>query len=158
MCPSLSILGIRLRTASAVEWAIGELQAGLSAQGVTAKVYPRIDAAPAGDRHVIVAGGASPTAQRLLKAANLTLPSTPEAVCLVPSTLSGKSVLLAGGSDVRGLVYAVLELADRAKFAAPGSAPLEVHAATVEKPANLIRSCGRGFESEVEDKALVQRP
>ena len=141
-----------IASAEPAAWAIGELQSSLSPQGVTTKIYSRIEAAPAGDRYVVVAGGSSPIAQQLLKTAKVTMPSSAEAVCLVPANLSGKPVLLAGGSDVRGLVYAVLELADRAKYAEAGTTPLEVRTAVVEKPANLIRSCGRGFESDVEDK------
>ena len=141
-----------IAAAPASAWAIDELRTTLGAQGTMAKVYPRIEAAPAGDTCVVVAGGSSPTAQRLLKSANLTLPSAPESVCLVPGKVNGRAVLLAGGSDVRGLIYAVLELADRARFAAPGTAPLEAPTAVIEKPANLIRSCGRGFESDLEDK------
>ena len=141
-----------IASARPAAWAIRELQSGLSTQGVTAKVYARLEAAPAGDRYIVVAGGGSPVAQQILKAAKVTLPSSAEAVCLVPGSLGGKSVLLAGGSDVRGLVYAVLELADRAKYTEAGVAPLEVRTAVVEKPANLIRSCGRGFESDIEDK------
>ena len=141
-------------TASAqpAAWAIRELQSSLSRQGVTTKIYSRFEAAPAGNRYVVVAGGSSPIAQQLLKAEKVTMPPSAEAVCLVPATLRGTPVLLASGSDVRGLVYAVLELADRAKYAEAGTTPLEVRMAVVEKPANLIRSCGRGFESDVEDK------
>ena len=141
-----------IAAAPASTWAIEELRTALGAQGAMTKVYPLIEAAPAGDTCVVVAGGSSATAQRLLKSANLTLPSAPESVCLVPGKVSGRAVLLAGGSDVRGLMYALLELADRAKFAAPGTAPLEAPTAVIEKPANLIRSCGRGFESDLEDK------
>jgi len=135
-----------IASAGPAAWAIRELQSSLSPQGVTSKIYPRIEAAPAGDRYVVVAGGSSPIAQQLLKTAKVTMPSSTEAVRLVPANLGGKPVLLAGGSDVRGLVYAVLELAEA------GTTPLEVRMAVVEKPANLIRSCGRGFESDVEDK------
>src|ERR1700693_1549378 len=92
-----------IASARPAAWAIRELQSGLSTQGVTAKVYARLEAAPAGDRYIVVAGGGSPVAQQILKAAKVTLPSSAEAVCLVPGSLGGKSVLLAGGSDVRGL-------------------------------------------------------
>src|ERR1700722_2867933 len=134
-----------IASAAAAAWAVRELQSSLGPQGVTTKIYSRIEGAPAGDRHVVVAGGSSPIAQQLLKTAKVTMPSSAEAVCLVPASLGSKPVLLAGGSDVRGLVYAVLELADRAKYAEAGTTPLEVRTAVVEKPANLIRSCGRGF-------------
>ncbi len=56
------------------------------------------------------------------------------------------------GSDVRGLVYAVLELADRVEH---GDDPLEamrVDTPAVERPANPVRSVARLFTSEVHDK------
>ena len=140
-----------IASAASAAWAIRELQVCLGAQGVTTKIYSRIEAAPAGDRHVVVAGGSSAIAQQLLGTAKVTMPSSAEAVCLVPASHGSRPVLLAGGSDVRGLVYAVLELADRAKYV-EGGTPLEIRTAVVEKPANLIRSCGRGFESDIEDK------
>src|SRR3984957_3836661 len=118
-----------IAAAEPAAWAVRELQSSLNLQGVTAKIYPHIAAAPAGARCVVVAGGSSPIARQLLKTAKITMPSSPEAVCLVPANLGGKPVLVAGGSDVRGLVYAVLELADRAKYAEAGTTPLEVRTA-----------------------------
>ena len=56
------------------------------------------------------------------------------------------------GSDVRGLVYAVLELADRVEH---GDDPLEairLDAPIVERPANPVRSVARLFASELDDK------
>jgi hypothetical protein len=138
-----------IASAAPPAWAVGELRAALSAQGASAQVYPRIDAAPVSDRYIVVAGGSSSSARQLLKAANVSMPSSAEALCLVRGNLSGKSVLLAGGSDVRGLVYAVTELADRAKY----GSTLDIRTPVVEKPANVIRSCARCFVSPVEDKS-----
>jgi hypothetical protein len=76
------------------------------------------------------------------------MPNSPEALAFAPGRLGSRPVLLAAGSDPRGLVYAVLELADRARY---GSA-LDFSAPVVEKPANAIRSCARCFVSPVEDK------
>jgi len=106
---------------------------------VAAKLYPRVQEAPAGDRHIVIAGGNSAYALEILRSANRSMPSSAEALCLVPGKLSGRSVLLAGGSDERGLVYAVLELADRVSY----GSPLEIRASVIEKPANVVRSCAR---------------
>src|SRR5436190_9288453 len=40
-------------------WAVRELQTALGKQGVDAKIYPRIGAAPVAGRHIVVAGGNS---------------------------------------------------------------------------------------------------
>ena len=124
-------------SSAAPSWAIRTLQDAFSAQGAAAKIYPRIDAAPAGDRHVLIAGPENAAARQILSAANVSLPSGPEALSLAEGKAGGRSVLLAGGSDARGLVFAVLELTDRLKY---GSS-LDVKSPIVEKPANSIRSC-----------------
>jgi hypothetical protein len=130
-------------------WAVRELQAALGKQGVTARVFAGVNAAPAGGQTIVVAGAGSAAAREILRGANLAMPSSPEALCLAPGRLGGKPVLLAGGSDARGLVYAVLELADRAGY----GSTLDIRTPVVEKPANAIRSCARCFVSPVEDKA-----
>src|SRR5258708_5943364 len=91
-------------SASPASWAIGELRSALSTQGITARIYPRIEAAPATDRCIMVAGASSSSGRQLLKAANVSMPSSAEALCLVPGKLGGRSALLAGGNDTRGLV------------------------------------------------------
>lgn len=135
-------------------WAAGELQKRLRERNIQARIYSRISEAPTADRLIIVAGGHAEAAQQILGAAKVTLPSAPESLCLVPGHLGGRTALLAGGSDERGLVFAVLELADRVRYAS--GAPLhalEIQTPVVEKPANAIRSCARLFVSDVEDKS-----
>ncbi len=61
-------------------------------------------------------------------------------------------MLLATGSDVRGLVYSVLELADRVRYAGDPLAEIRSIGSVVERPANSIRSMTRLFVSEIEDK------
>ena len=61
-------------------------------------------------------------------------------------------MLLACGRDARGLVYALLELADRVQNAAGPAAALTIPKPIVEQPANRIRSLTRLFVSDVEDK------
>ncbi|MGA2555920.1 MAG: hypothetical protein ABSG04_06565, partial [Verrucomicrobiota bacterium] len=66
------------------------------------------------------------------------------------------SVTLACGSDERGLVYALLELADRVYFAAHPLEMLRTLPPASDRPANRIRSISRSFVSDVEDKAWFQ--
>jgi hypothetical protein len=80
------------------------------------------------------------------------MPDSPESLGLASGKASGRPVLLACGSDARGLVYAVLELADRVDHATEPSAALQVRRAIVEQPANKVRSIMRVFASDVEDK------
>ena len=57
--------------------------------------------------------------------------------------------LIVAGSDQRGLVYALLELADRVRL----TGEVTVAAPVTEHRANTVRSIARCFESDVEDKS-----
>src|SRR5437879_4955406 len=72
-------------------WAVRELQAALEKQGVAAKVYPRFTAAPARDLHIVVAGGIHATEWEILRPPHVILPTSPEALCLIPGSLSGRA-------------------------------------------------------------------
>ncbi|MDQ3701648.1 MAG: hypothetical protein M3442_12130, partial [Chloroflexota bacterium] len=66
----------------------------------------------------------------------------------------GRAVLLACGADPRGLVYALLELAERIEGAHDPARVLQalfLIAPLVERPANEIRGLMRLFTSDVED-------
>ncbi|HUV65739.1 MAG TPA: hypothetical protein VMW24_17720 [Sedimentisphaerales bacterium] len=102
---------------------------------------------------VVVSGRDSNWASKMLGAAGLSVPDVPEATGLVRSKLGNRSALLATGSDVRGLVYALLELADRVEHARSPVAELRRPDRIVEQPANPVRSIARLFTSDVEDKA-----
>jgi hypothetical protein len=135
-----------------VEWAIGQVQEALAARGVAARLHEQIDQAPSGDLCLLAAGGKLPAAREILSGLGLSLPDTPEALALARAKAGSRSVVLAGGSDVRGLVYALLEVADRVTLAREPLAALELPHPTIERPANSIRSVARLFVSEVEDK------
>jgi hypothetical protein len=139
----------RIASAAAPSWAVRTLEEAFAARGATAKTYPRIDEAPAGDRHIIVAGTGNDAAKQILTAARVSMPQDPESFSLVAGNAGGRNALVAAGADERALVYAVLELADRVKY---GSS-LEMKSPIQEKPANAIRSCARCFVSDVEDKS-----
>ena len=134
------------------KWSLDQLRASLSAKGVPSVVGQRVDESPAGPTCVVVCGSSSPVARKILAHAGVPRPDLPESFGLVPGTLSGRTVLLACGSDARGLVYAVLELADRVDHAPAPLAAFELRRAVLEQPANKVRSVMRVFASDVEDK------
>jgi len=138
-----------------VRWAAEQLQAALAARGLAATFYENLAHAPPSPTCILVAAGGSIPAQ-VLAAANLSPPNLPEALVLAPGKIGKQTVLVAGGSDARGLVYALLELADRVKFAAGPLAALNAVKPVAEQPANEIRSVARAFTSDVEDKAWFQ--
>jgi hypothetical protein len=59
---------------------------------------------------------------------------------------------MVAGHDSRGLVYALLELAERVEAATDPLAALAFAKPVAEQPANRVRSVMRLFTSEVEDK------
>src|SRR5258707_932542 len=67
-------------------------------------------------------------------------------------SIGERSVLLASGADVRGVVYAALELADRAAYAGSLQEALRLDHPLIERPSNPVRSVARFFVSDVEDK------
>ncbi|MBI3948168.1 MAG: hypothetical protein HY321_19780 [Armatimonadetes bacterium] len=133
-------------------WAVAELRRALASRGVSVTVGGRSDTIPAGARCVVAAGRDSILAREVLSGAGQSVPDAPEALALVPGTLAGREVALACGSDARGLMYALLELADRVAHAEEPLRALEIGRPVVERPANAIRSVARLFTCEAWDK------
>jgi hypothetical protein len=153
--PAVSIVadpGDAIASAGPARWAAEELERALAARGVAVKRFERAAQSPAGDVCIIAAGSDAPIARDVLKRSGVTLENTAEALALVPGKAAGRPVLLACGQDVRGLVYALLELADRVRHGADAQAALAVRKPIAERPANVVRSITRLFCSDVEDK------
>ncbi len=134
-------------------WAVNELREALEARSVPVRIFSRVESVPHGDRCVVAASAAGQIAQEFKRRQHAALPVRAEELALVGGEMDGRSMLLACGSDARALVYAVLELADRVRYAESPLAALEVRQPILERPANAIRSITRSFVSEVEDKA-----
>jgi hypothetical protein len=135
-----------------VHWAIDEFRGALAARHVPVTLRVSLDRAGQESSRILVAGVTSPNAQAALQRVNVVVPVRAETLALVPPSHLKDPRLLAAGRHVRGLVYAVTELADRARHAADPIAALQLAHATVEQPANIVRSIARCFESDVEDK------
>jgi hypothetical protein len=95
------------------QWALKELEESLKTRGTNIYRCELLSQARSGGLIIVVAGSDSSSARQLLKDVKTDVPAVPEALGLVPVNSDGKQVLLACGYDVRGLVYALLELADR---------------------------------------------
>lgn len=134
------------------KWAMKELEDSLTAQGIGVSRFEKLSQAKAGDLYIVVAGLASSVTGPMLKAGKIKIPAVPEALGLVPVKSDGKQLLLACGYDERGLVYALLDLADRVQHSTQPLESLNIQKPVIEKPANTIRSLTRLFVSDVEDK------
>lgn len=133
-------------------WAVTELRDALQSRGVVAEIFEHLDQAPPGSDCIVAATAGSVTGRQALAATGLSMPNVPEAVGLARGKMGNRRFLLACGSDVRGLVYALLELTDRVKHAFEPLQDLSHIQTTVEKPANRVRGICRAFVSDVEDK------
>ena len=138
------------------KWAALQLRAALISRGAATDIYSRLDEAPAASICVLAASRNSQAARQLLDAARISLPEVSEALALARGKIGRRNITLAAGSDARGLVYALLELADRVNFSADPIAALQSVKPVSEQPANAIRSISRGFNSDVEDKSWFQ--
>ena len=83
------------------------------------------------------------------------LPSpSPRPSALIPCRLHAATpAVLVTGSDARGLVYGLLELADRVRSAPDPLLALHLSEPITETTPNKVRSVARGFCSETEDKS-----
>src|SRR5579859_84853 len=99
--------------AKPVQWVVRELRDAVRRRGAAAEIFSALEQAPAGFDRVIAATAGSSDGKRALSAAGISLPDVPEAVGLGRSRIGNRRILVACGSDVRGLVYALLELTDR---------------------------------------------
>ncbi len=135
-----------------VGWAVEQLRGALVDKGVYAMVPHRLESTDAPLSAVLVAGCDAAGADEILARAAVPAPRVPEALALVPGWLDDRELLLACGSDTRGLVYSVLELADRVTHSEDPLGALRISSPIVEQPANAVRSVTRVFASEVNDK------
>jgi hypothetical protein len=139
--------------APAAQWALGQLRDALAARGVPARVCRRLDEVTPGEACVLAGGGTAPRPREALDRSGTALPDHPEALALLAGRANQRPVLLACGRDASGLMYALLELADRVAHAGRPLDALDVRRPVVERPANPIRSVARLFTSDVEDRA-----
>lgn len=152
---SISIIreaGDELASAPPVGWAIEQLRTALESKGATAHPV-NLGAEHVGSAtRILIAGVDDVVAGRVLERTGVFVPRIPESFGLVPSRRSDASEVLATASDVRGLVYAVLELADRVEHSEDPRAAIRIDRSIVERPANPVRSVARSFASEADDK------
>ena len=131
-------------------WAATKLKEALNARGLTAELHDTLANVPANQECIFAAGSATASAKQLFQRQRM--PDAPDAMGFARGKVGKRNVLMACGSNPRGVAYALLELAERVRLAANPLAALRAVELMVEKPANAVRSVGRLFTSDVEDK------
>ena len=133
------------------KWAIAQLTDVLKSKNLAVRQYAKIADAKPNEFCIVAAGVKSPSLEKLIGTSGMKIPDAPETVALASAGVDNRQTLFACGSDARGLVYALLEVADRVTHADPPLAALETQKPIIEQPANAIRSISRLFVSDVED-------
>ncbi len=141
-----------IATSQPAVWATSHLMHAMKTSGIAITNVAKLEDTATGSLSIVIAGARNPVAQRMLREAGVSLATAPEAIGIVPGTRRDSRVLLACGRDLRGLVYALTELADLVQNAPAPIAALQSVETTVEQPANEVRSISRLFCSDVEDK------
>ena len=134
------------------QWAISQLQQALVAKRVKTRAISNPSQAAAGELVVVIASSQNNLAQQILKNAGVKMPAGAESLVLATGSAADRKVLVACANDASGLVYAVLEFADRVMCAGSAKDSLVVDSAVIEQPASKTRSICRSFQSELEDK------
>ena len=124
----------KIASSAPVKWAAQELQRSIE-PGMAGGVFDDVGLTADTDFVVIASGMAG----------------TPESVGIAPAKVANRSALKVTGCDPRGLVYGLLDIADRLRHAEMITALTGIKPAT-EHPANAVRSISRLFVSDVEDK------
>ena len=125
-----------------VQYALGRLNDALTPARLT-------DDHSAATLHIHIAQPGSDLAKPFARASSVTQPET---VALIPGTHMGKPAILVTGVDARGIVYGLLELADRVRNSSDPITALHLAAPYIETTPNKVRAVSRGFCSELEDK------
>lgn len=132
-----------LLAAQSVQWALSEFHRACTEKALTLST--------SSDKLTIVV---APISSSLAKGfGHLPAITQPETTALLPGSYRGVPAILVTGIDARGLVYGLLELADRIKLTDDPLGALHLSAPIVETTPNKVRSVARAFLSEIEDKS-----
>jgi len=119
----------------AVRHGLGKVTSALQARGVTVRRGDSLDAA--GGKTLIVAGtrAGAGAAAKLHETLGVAMPEGAETLQVRRTRWNGRDVLLVGGGDGRGLMYALLDVADRIGWAEKPADPLSEVRDAAEAPA-----------------------
>jgi hypothetical protein len=134
----------------AVRWAVEQLRAAIAAKGRLCRIVSPSEHVRGVALCVVVAGPGAAVAKSFAHADAAIAGA--EAFRLTPGRYAGVPAVLLSGSDARGYVYGLLELAERVRFGTNPTTALQLAKTLEERPANEMRSVGRHFCSELEDK------
>ena len=121
-------------TSKPVQHGLGKLKLALQQKGVVVEEAASLKQATG--KHLVVIGLTSGTSEaaRLITELQLAPGKEPESLLIRKLQREGKDLLLVAGSDARGLMYALLDVADRAGWAKSAEQPFSEVRDAEEKP------------------------
>jgi len=134
----------------AVQWAADQLRGAIAEKGSLCRIVASTEHLR-GVGFCVLATAANSLLARSYGNAGEKLDGA-ERFRLAPGRSAGVQATIVSGSDALGYVYGLLELAERVRFGTLPSSGLHVGRPVLEQPANQLRSVGRYFCSELEDK------
>ncbi len=141
----ISILGDGsdpVASSAPVKRAAERLRKALAGKGLNCTIVQSTAQAKGSTSCIVVAASGSSAAKGFPQAKN---EMTSESVRLAPGNLEGAPAILVSGIDQLGLIYGLLELAERVQFGSDPGAGLHLAEAVEEKPANEVRCVSRYF-------------
>lgn len=138
---------------SSIRWAMGQLQNALQQRGCVTDIRYNLRGIHEPGENIIITPGESKLARDITAHKGVEIPSVAESLALIAGSIQNEPVLMVTGADARGLVYGILELADRVTYSENPEIMLHGIDQSIEQPVNSIRSMARLFVSDIEDKA-----
>ncbi len=117
-----------------------KLRLALQEKGIKAKQTTSLEKVQANTLIVVGISGGSGAAAKLHKLLDIQRPTERESLLIRHTKWSGKKILLVSGADDRGLMYALLDVADRIGWADDPDNPLSFVRDAMEKPAVTERA------------------
>jgi len=117
-----------------------KVRLALHEKGIHVEQTTSLEKAQANTLIVVGLSGGSGAAAKLHKLLDISKPAEKESLLIRHATRSDKKVLLVSGADDRGLMYALLDVADRIGWAYDPANPLSEVRDTIEKPAVAERA------------------
>jgi hypothetical protein len=130
--------------------AVGQLQKEFLSKGMVCETVHSVEQATGTALCIVVTATDSHWAQSLLSSSPLT---SAESIRLTPGKVAQTPAIFVSAIDTLGFVYGLLELSERVQFNADPWSALHLEQSIEDKPANEVRSVGRYFCCEIEDKA-----
>ncbi len=117
-------LVVDAQLAPPVRHGLTKLEQAIRAKGISYRERTRLGNARNGPIVVAGLGGGSGAAATLIRDLGITAPAKPESLLIRHAEWRGNNVLLVSGADDRGLMYALLGVADRIGWAEDPAKPL----------------------------------